>query len=150
MIRMPLVLAFDSGPLGQLAHPDTTRFPELVRWFAEHRIAGTQFIFPEIADFEVRRNLILERRRRSLRRLNDVLYFGHYLPITTSAMRLAAVLWAHQRRIGRSVGDPKELNADVIVAAQSIQARAVLITENPRHFPVRLATSHWSAIKPPV
>ena len=146
---MALVLAFDSGPLGQLAHPDNTRYPDLLRWLAEHRIAGTRFVFPEIADFEVRRNLILERRRRSLRRLNDVLSLGHYLPITTSAMRLAAVLWAHQRRAGRSVGDPKELNADVIVAAQSLQAQAVLITDNPRHFPPRLATAHWSAIKMP-
>ena len=62
---MALVLAFDSGPLGQLAHPDNTRYPDLLRWLAEHRVAGTRFVFPEIADFEVRRNLILERRRRS-------------------------------------------------------------------------------------
>jgi predicted nucleic acid-binding protein len=146
---MSLVLAFDSGPLGQLSHPDINRYPDLFRWFAAHHIAGTEFIFLEISDFEVRRNLIVDRRRRALRRLNDIISFGRYLPITTSAMRLAAVLWANQRRVGRSVGDPKELNADVIVAAQSVQAKAILVTDNPKHFPVRLATSHWSAIKPP-
>ena len=50
---------------------------------------------------------------------------------------------------GRSVGDPKELNADVIVAAQAVQAKAVLVTDNPRHFPRRIATAHWSAIQLP-
>ncbi|MBL9219814.1 MAG: hypothetical protein JNG82_15100 [Opitutaceae bacterium] len=146
---MPLVLAIDSGPLGLLSHPDPQRHPELNRWFAAHYEAGTIFVFPEISDFEVRRNLILERRRRSLRRLNDLHYFGRYLPINTAAMRLAAAFWADLRRTGRPVGHPKELNADVIVAAQAIQAKAVLITNNPRHFPTQLETSVWADLKLP-
>lgn len=146
---MALTLAIDSGPLGLLSHPDLRRHLELNRWFVAHYEAGTRFVFPEICDFEVRRNLILERRRRSLRRLNDLHYFGRYLPITTAAMRLAAVLWADLRRTGRSVGHPKELNADVILAAQAIQARAILVTNNPRHFPSQLETRTWSDIKLP-
>jgi predicted nucleic acid-binding protein len=146
---MPLSLAIDSGPLGLLAHPDNTRYPELNRWFALHYEAGTRFVIPEISDFEVRRNLILEHRRRSLRKLNDLHYFARYLPITTAAMRLAAVYWANLRRTGRPVGHPKELNADVIVAAQAVQAKAILVTNNPRHFPSQLETRTWSDIKLP-
>lgn len=145
---MALLLALDSGPLGQLAHPDPNRYPELSLWFDSHRAAGTMFLIPEISDFEVRRNLILEQRERSLLRLDNLAHRARYIPINTDAMRLAARCWAQSRRTGRSVGDPKELNADVILAAQAILAKAIVATENIGHLSQFIDARPWSAIKP--
>lgn len=145
---MALLIALDSGPLGQLAHPDPNRYPELSQWFDSHLMAGTVFLLPEISDFEVRRNLILEQRERSLRRLDSLTIRARYLPINTAAMRLAARYWAQSRRAGRSVGDPRELNADVILAAQAILAKAIVATENIGHLAQFTEAHPWPSIKP--
>ena len=71
-----------------------------------------------------------------------------YLPIRTDAMRLAARYWAQARRMGRSVGDPKELNADVILAAQASLAGAVIATDNVRHLAQFVEAQPWTAIAP--
>lgn len=145
---MPRILALDSGPLGQLAHPDKHRYPDLQRWFATQGQAGAIFLVPEICDFEVRRNLILENRTQSLRNLDALAKTAVYLPITTDDMRLAAHYWATARRAGRSVGDPKELNADVILAAQATLANAIVATDNVTHLAQFVEARPWTAIKP--
>ena len=145
---MPLVLALDSGPLGQLAHPDNRRYPELNRWFEAHERIGTIFLIPEIADFEVRRNLLLENRTHSLLKLDKLAGDALYLPITTENMRLAAQFWARARKNGRSVGDPKELNADVILAAQAVGINAVVVTDNVGHLAQFVEARPWASNKP--
>jgi predicted nucleic acid-binding protein len=144
---MALLIALDSGPLGQLSHPDLNRYPELNRWFDWQCDVGTQFLIPEIADYEVRRNLILERRERALLCLDRLMNDARYLPIDTDAMRLAARYWAQSRQTGRSVGDPKELNADVILAAQASLAGAVIATDNVRHLAQFVEARPWASIK---
>jgi predicted nucleic acid-binding protein len=145
---MTRLVALDAGPLGQLVHPDPDRYPELNRWFEGHCAIGTEFLVPEIADFEVRRNLILERRERSLRCLDALADRVRYIPIDTSAMRLAARFWAQARSAGRSVGDPKELNADVILAAQATLAHAIIATGNVAHLAQFVEARPWNAIQP--
>lgn len=145
---MTLLIALDAGPLGQLAHPDPDRYPDLNRWFDWHNSSGNTFLIPEITDYEVRRNLILEARTRSLLRLDKLTTDVRYVPIDTATMRLAARYWAQSRRTGRSVGDPKELNADVILAAQATLAKAVVATDNISHLAQFVEARPWSAIKP--
>jgi predicted nucleic acid-binding protein len=145
---MALLIALDSGPLGQLAHPDPNRYPALSRWFDSHGAAGTVFLLPEIADFEVRRNLILEQHERSLLRLDNLTNRARYVPLDTDAIRLAARYWAQSRRTGRSVGDPKELNADVILAAQATLAKAIIATDNIGHLAQFVEARPWATIKP--
>ncbi len=147
-MNMPRILALDSGPLGQLTHPDKSRYPDLNRWFAAHGQAGTIFLIPEITDFEVRRNLILETRTQSLRNLDELASSAIYLPLTTDDMRLAAHYWAKARKSGRSVGDPKELNADVILAAQAFGNRAIVVTDNVGHLAQFVEARPWTSIAP--
>ena len=147
-MSMPLLLALDSGPLGQLAHPDKSRNPDLHRWFANQIQAGAIFLIPEITDFEVRRNLILESRAQSLLNLDILAKTAVYLPITTDDMRLAAHYWARARKTGKSVGDPKELNADVTDAAQAFANEAVVVTDNIGHLAQFVEARPWSTIKP--
>ena len=138
----------DSGPLGRLIHADYSRNREIRAWLASLLDHNTSVFLPEIADFEVRRNLLLEQLTGSLANLESLPDIVTYVPITTTDMRLAATLWARSRKTGRSVGDPKELNADVILATQAIRLGAVIATDNTGHLDQFTAARLWTSIKP--
>ena len=139
----------DSGPLGQICHPDPSRHTEIKAWFDLLLAQGIPVFIPAIADFEVRRSLILAKRARSLSRLDALQARAELLPITAADLRLAARLWAMARERGRSVGDPKELNADVILAAQAVSMiDAIVATENVGHLGLFTEARPWATIKP--
>ena len=74
----------DSGPLGRLTHADYSRNREYRAWLAallDHNIA---VFVPEIADYEVRRNLIVENLTGSLANLDALPSLINYVPITTA------------------------------------------------------------------
>jgi len=138
----------DSGPLGRLCHADYSRNREIRNWLAGMLDRGASIFLPEIADFEVRRNLILESLNGSLANLDALADIVAYVPIVTADMRLAAALWARARKAGRTVGDPKELNADVILAAQAIRLGATIATDNIGHLDQFTPARLWTSIKP--
>ena len=141
----PIIL--DSGPLGRLTHADYSRNRDVRAWLSNLLDRDVLVFLPEIADFEIRRNLILENLTGSLANLDDLPSLITYLPIMTADMRLAAELWAKSRRSGRSVGDPKELNADVILAAQAIRHGATIATDNIGHLGQFAEARLWATIK---
>ena len=116
------------------------------------RLADGDAIFvPEIADYEIRRELIRARKTSGLARLNDfnVHLPGRYLPITTAVMNRAAELWAQSRTRGMPTADPKELDADVILAAQALGLKAtkvVVATVNVGHLAHFVAADVWQTI----
>jgi hypothetical protein len=55
---MPKSVMLDTGPLGKLAHPRP--HPEISIWFKQLLEANVAIIIPEIADYEVRRSLLLQ------------------------------------------------------------------------------------------
>src|SRR5207248_8025447 len=116
---MPSPLLFDSGPLGRIAHPRANR--EIALWLDRVLAAGHTVILPEIADYEVRRGLLLEGLTASVRRLDQLKEVMTYLPLATSTMLRAAELWAEARRRGVPTADPKELDGDVILSAQALE-----------------------------
>ena len=73
---------------------------------------------PEIADYEVRRELLRIGATTGLRRLDQVKATLDYAPITTAVMLRAAELWAAARRAGRPMAPPEALDGDCILAAQ--------------------------------
>lgn len=146
-MSQPVML--DSGPLGQISHADPSRHAEIKAWFDLLLARDIPVLIPAIVDFEVRRSLILAERSRSLARLDALQLQAALLPITNHDLRLAARLRALSRKQGRSVGDPKELNADVILAAQAINLpHAVIATENIGHLAQFVEARPWSTIKP--
>lgn len=139
----------DSGPLGQIAHADPSRHAEIKAWFDLLLARDTPVFIPAIADFEVRRSLLLAQRTRSLARLDALQGQAALLPITNPELRLAARLWALARKQGRPVGDPRELNADVILAAQAMSiADAVIATDNVGHLAQFVEARPWASIEP--
>ncbi len=138
----------DSGPLGRLTHADYSRNREHRAWLASLLDGNVTVFLPEIADYEVRRNLIVENLTGSLANLDALPSLISYVPITTADMRKAAELWAKSRKTGRSVGDPRELNADVILAAQAIRLGATIATDNLGHLTQFAEARPWATIKP--
>jgi predicted nucleic acid-binding protein len=88
---------------------------------------------PEVADFELRRELLRIPSVASLRELDRLPLEILYLPITTAVMRDAASLWATLWNTGRPLGTADALGADVILAAQARAVRATVVTENVAH-----------------
>ena len=138
----------DSGPLGRLSHANYTRNREIRDWLASLLDADVSVFLPEIADYEIRRNLIVENLTGSLANLDALPSLVTYVPITTADMRQAAVLWARSRKSGRSVGDAKELNADVILAAQALRLGCTIATDNIGHLRQFTDARVWTSITP--
>ncbi len=120
---MSRVLLLDSGPLGMLAR--ARPIPALRAWVRTQLDAGHRLGIPEIADYEIRRELLLARLQTSLNALNVLQAELDYLPITTPILRHAATLWATVRQQGMPTADRHALDADVIIAAT-----AQLLTED--------------------
>ena len=103
--------------------------------------------YPEIADYELRRNLILEGLMDSVRRLDQLKAVLTYLPLSTSAMVRAATFWAQARRQGNPTADPKELDVDVILAAQAYEAGGIIVTENVAHLSRFVEARDWRDVR---
>jgi predicted nucleic acid-binding protein len=97
----------------------------------------------EIADYEVRRELIRAERHVGIARLNRLKATPPYLPWTTSMMLRAAELWAQARRQGRPTADPKERDCDVILAGQALEVGAMVVTDNIGHLALFVEAKSW-------
>ncbi len=127
-------IVLDSIPLGRLVHPRLNT--EISDWLDDVLAAGVTVYIPEIIDYEVRRGLLSAGMTHSIMRLDEFKQVLFYLPLNTTTMLDAANLWALARQQGKSVADPKELDGDVILAAQARQVGAIVITENVGHLSV--------------
>jgi predicted nucleic acid-binding protein len=134
-------IALDTGPLGQVVHPKATK--AAAEWFLSMLESDCEVLLPEIADYELRRNLILEDLTESIQRLDLIQEELTYLPIKTETMLLAANLWAEARRRGKGTAGPKELDGDAILAAQARLAGAIVATDNVIHLNQFVETRRW-------
>ena len=127
-----------------IAHPRPN--PEIAQWLSGLLTSGVVVLLSEITDYEVRRNLLLEGLTRSVARLDELKETLPYMPLTTQIMLRAAALWADARKRGQPTADPRELDGDVILAAQAEQAGAVVATENIGHLSRFVEARNWRDI----
>ncbi|WP_394793246.1 type II toxin-antitoxin system VapC family toxin [Armatimonas sp.] len=157
---MNRILVLDTGPLGLLTNP---RKPEntleILRWAAAHLRAGNRLLVPAIADFEVRRELLRLNRPTSIAALDAFIRLpqDRYIPFTDNALQLSAILWARARNAGTPTADPKELDCDVLIAAQAQEYKSlhelsdeqiIIATVNVGHLAQFIAADLWSDILP--
>ena len=113
--------------------------------------AGAQVRVADIADYEVRRELLRARKLRSVQRLDALrLRIGHP-PITTETLLLAAEFWARLRQQGQPTAGPAELDGDVILAAQAALLigagnTALVATTNVGHLSRLVPAELWHNI----
>lgn len=107
----------DAGPLSLVTHPRGGEDAEVAKgWLRGLLARGVPVCVPEIADYEVRRELLRAGRTRSVARLDRFAQEITYLPLTTVALRTVAQFWAEARRQGRPTAPDESLDADVILA----------------------------------
>ncbi len=120
---MARVVVLDTSPLwlASLA-PGKPKADDCRNWIAGLLGKGHVVALPEIADYEVRRELLLRGATASLRRLNSHRSTLDFQPIDTPIMLKAAELWALLRRTGGPTAGAQELDGDAILAATTLMA----------------------------
>lgn len=99
---MSKVVLLDAGPLGMVTHP--RKNPEIKTWLQQLLRRGVVVMVPEIADYEVRRELLRAGKRKGVARLDALKTAIGYVPLTTETMLKAAEFWAQARRQGQPTG----------------------------------------------
>jgi predicted nucleic acid-binding protein len=131
----------DTSVLGRVCHP--RKHLDVRAWFVR-ALVDHEMLLSEIADFELRRELLRIDSKRSLQRLDELTREIQYVPMTTATWRAAAKLWAEQRRAGRPTGDG--LDADLLIATQAREEAAAVVTLNEKHFTGIVDVFTWSTV----
>jgi predicted nucleic acid-binding protein len=153
---MARIILLDSTPLGLLCRRRGHMPGDACqRWLDSIKLAGIIVAIPEIADYEVRRELIRLGALTLLGRLDNLAADSLYDPITMPIMRKAAEFWADLRRRGLPTAGDESLDADAILAAQAALIGnpgdiVTVATSNLRHlarFP-GIDARDWTSISP--
>lgn len=151
---MTRLVFLDTGVLGYVTHPrgnDTAR--ACTEWLASLLDRDVEVCIPEICDYEIRREYLLNSSQKALQKLDELNRAVRYVPIATPVMIRAAELWAAARKQGKPTADPKELDVDVILAAQALTHagkldQLVIATTNVGHLSLFADARTWSDINP--
>jgi predicted nucleic acid-binding protein len=149
-------LVLDSGPLGLLTHPQrNTEVVAITEWLSRCLLSGHRIIVPAIVYYELKRELLRAGKSFSISRLDAFTSRtpGRYLPHSDEAVRLAAELWAKARQQGKPTADAKDLDVDVILAAQTLSfgpplEDVVIATSNAKHLSQFISAQNWGDIVP--
>ncbi len=112
---------------------------------------GEVVVVSEIADYEIRRELLRANKPTSIQKLDALKSVCYYAPITTEAMRKAAEFWAQARNRGKPTADHKALDGDVILAAQAtlltdLGDKILIATSNVSHLSLFVEAREWQDI----
>ncbi len=123
---MARLILLDSGPLGLIVRaPGRPHVARSLTWLRAILATGAVVVIPDIAHYELRRELLRIRAVGSLRRLDYALDPSSgldHLVVTTDAIIKAAEFWAFLRQSGIPTVSPDALDADAILAGQAALA----------------------------
>ncbi len=150
---MAKLVLLDTGVLGLATNPKATISGAVLLWIRRLLREGNRPLVPEIADYELRRELVRIGSKTSIETLNRMSTKLGYLPLDTKTMRRAAELWAESRVTGRPLADKHALDGDVILCAQAqLLADAypsddvLIATTNVEHLSRFAAADEWQKI----
>ena len=139
-----MIVLLDAGPLGMISNPNASiTNSACYQWMESLVLNGDEVLVPEIADYEVRRELLRAQKTQGLARLDILKNSLGYPPLTTPVMLKAAELWAQARNSGLPTADPKALDCDVILAAQALEKDGIVATENVGHLSRFVDARDW-------
>jgi hypothetical protein len=146
-----MVVFLDTGVLGFLTNPsNSAESTECKQWLDGILAAGAEVRVPEIADYELRRELIRNNSAKALARLDDLGQALGYVALSTSMMRQAAEFWASARNVGLPTAPDHALDGDVILAAQVAVSAGdqgpVIATTNVKHLERFVTARLWRGI----
>lgn len=153
---MGRLIVLDTGTLSLASKPRGKADADRCRlWLAQRVADGDRVLIPEIADYELRRELVRVARKNgialpaSVRRLESLKARYEYHPIDTATLHRAAEYWADVRNKGRPTAPEEALDGDAILAAQATLAAGagdaiIIATGNAGHFrELGLQTDEW-------
>jgi hypothetical protein len=148
------IVLLDSGPLGLACRRSGSRGSKQSHLWIDGLLArGVNVVVPEIADYEVRRELTRIGAITSLHRLDDLVTFGglSYFPVLTPEWRQATLFWADARQRGLPTAAPEALDADVILAACAVTIgqpgdQVIVATINVGHLARYCDARLWTTI----
>jgi toxin FitB len=136
-------LLLDTAVLGQVCHP--RKHADVRIWMAR-AVLEHEVLISEVADYELRRELLRIESNHSVARLDELTRELTYIPMATATWRAAARLWATLRRAGKVTAPPTALDADVLIAAQALAEGATVVTPNLRHFGGIVSALSWTDV----
>jgi predicted nucleic acid-binding protein len=151
---MTRVIILDAGPLGLVSNPKAKPETEqATSWIANLLRQGDVVVIPEVADYEVRRELLRADKQRGIAHLDALAQSLRYDPITKEVMRRAAEIWAQARRQGLGFTDDTRLDADAILLAHAqllvrLGDPVIVATGNIRHLSRFADARLWQNIHP--
>lgn len=149
---MSRAIVLDTGPLGLVTNPKlSAESVDCVQWLQVHITSGSRIIIPEIADYEIRHELLRANKTKGLARLDNLAKLLEYLPITTNSMHQAAKLWAQARQQGQPTAGDKTIDGDMILIAQAMTLAIpdiVIATTNVGHLSRFIIAELWQNIAP--
>jgi len=137
-----LRLLLDTAVLGEVCHP--RKYGDVRGWLARV-VLHHEILISEVADYELRRELLRIGSHHSLARLDELTRELSYIPMATSSWRAAAKLWATLRRGGIVTAAPTALDGDVLIAQANAEG-ATVVTPNVRHFEPIVPGLTWRAV----
>ncbi|MGO9465284.1 MAG: nucleic acid-binding protein [Isosphaeraceae bacterium] len=148
------IVLLDSGPLGLASRRHGSPVPDQCRgWFQGLIARGVVVVVPEVADYEVRRELTRIGAHAALRRLDDLVATGGLadFPGLTAEWRQTTLYWADARQRGLPTASPDALDADVILAACAATIgqpgdRVIVATINVGHLARYCDARLWTTI----
>ncbi len=149
---MNRIILLDTGVLAMVTHPKiSAEVEECTLWMKGLAQRGDDIALPEIADYELRRELLRAKKTQGLAKLDAFKADSLYIPITTETMLKAAEFWATARNQGRTTADAKALDGDVILAAQAhilskIGYEVIIATTNVKHLSLFADARKWREI----
>lgn len=149
---MSRIVLLDAGPLGLVTNPNASpQSAACAEWLQALAGRRARILLPEIADYEVRRELLRANKVKGIERLDALASLLEYLPLTTTAMRKAALFWAQARQQGQPTAGDKTIDGDMILAGQASalsEAGAVIATTNVGHLARFAPADLWQNIAP--
>lgn len=149
---MSRFVLLDAGPLGLVTGPSKVADANACRaWLEAMLAAGVAVRVPDIADYEVRRELLRARRLSGVQHIDALRARIGYLAVTSATLFLAAEFWAQLRQQGKPTAANTALDADVILAAQAALLigaghTVVIATTNVGHVARLVPAEEWQNI----
>lgn len=151
-------LLLDTNALIRLCHPK--RNPEIKAWlqgWLSHAQRGgdVEIFISAAADYEARRGVLWKLDKhpdepKALARLDQLCELLDICPISEGVLRRASRFWSEARKGGYSTASERDIDWDVIIAAQAADLTAVVVTSNAGHISrYGVDARDWRDIPPP-
>jgi predicted nucleic acid-binding protein len=153
-----MIIFLDTGVLGLVSSPsDTGEAKECKQWLYRLLSRSAYVVTSDICDYEVRRSLLLASLPnptvQGIVNLDALQQVIDFLPLSKIVMKEAAQLWAEARCQGIQTADKKNIDADIIIAAQWKLVKEeypgqyiVIATTNVKHLERFTEAKEWKNI----